>query len=543
MARSITRRTALKRIGSAGLLFGGAAVLPPWAAGNIPASRPPDSDHIIPRPRGWLVLPTGDNDHDNLAWALRHTDPGAKVKLVAGTYKIGSPIVVANFDGTLAGAGAAHTTLTCTDEYNYELWEADGAVGEPPPPFPRASVDGSRTKTPPVLIQFYKTPLQPSDDPAERANRIAIRNLRCRGAMVGEPWAFGNEVLCFNISNSTDWLNQSAPDTTRQDVVVQGVEVDGYRTKAFAPFDVACACITVLGGAITTSNYNLSGHAEDGDGLGFDNGGLLGVTPAEGDVTFRNCTFRNCRVGPGVVGYRDAKIRFQNITTDHCRGNCIQLIDIGNSRIRVQDCHLVCDSFLLPPVYAAGEEGVPSSLGCLVAIQGMGAVLGYPTNVQWLSLAYNPALHDETHPEHGPLGTWRPLGPPAAPKPTVLLVRGNSCISSTTPNTYCVHLVDLANLPPYGAPTLGAFVQDNSCQDSETCISLEHIHEGRVVDNRCASQAFGVELHNTTNAIVNDNRFGFPPDVDGCEIRILELGEKIDLSRVAPEAGVCVLQS
>jgi len=536
MSRSITRRTALKHIGTAGLLVGGAAVRPLWST----VDTPPDPDHIILRRRGWLVLPTGDDDRANLEWALRHTHPGGTVKLVAGTYKIGSPIVVANFDGTLAGAGAALTTMTCTDAYNYEVWEAGGGVGEPPLPFPRASVDRSSTKTPPVLIQFYKTPLQPGEDPAERANRIEIRDLRCRGAMVGEPWAFGNEVLCFNISNSTDWLNESSPETTRQDVVVQGVEVDGYRTEAFAPFDVACACITVLGGAITTSNYNLAGESEDRDGLGFANGGLLDVTPAEGNVTFRDCTFRNCRVGPGVVGYRDAEIWFQNITTDHCRGNCIQLIDIGNSRIRVQDCGLVCDSFLLPPELAAGQEGVPSSLGCVVAIQGMGAALGYPPNVQWLSLAYDVEAHD-AHPEAGPLGTWRPLGPAVAPEPSSLLVRGNSCISSTTASSYCIHLVDLANLA-FGALTLGAAVEGNSCQDSETCISLEHIHEGRIVDNQCTSQAIGVELHNTTQEIVKDNDFDFPSGVDGCEVRILELGEKIDLSRVAPEAGVCMLQ-
>jgi hypothetical protein len=526
----------LKRVGSAGLLVGGAAVLPLWSAVDIP----PDPDHIIPRPRGWRVLPTGDDDHDNLEWALQHTDPGGRVKLVAGIYKIGSPIVVANFHGTLAGAGAARTTMTCTDPYNYELWEANGRVGQPPPPFPRSSVNGSLTKTPPVLIQFYKTPLLPGEQPAERANRIEIRDLRCRGAMVGEPWAFGNEVLCFNISNSTDWLTESAPETTRQDVVVTGVEVDGYRTGVFAPFDVACACITVLGGVITTSNYDLAGDV-DGDGLGFANGGLLGVRPAEGDVTFRDCTFRNCRVGPGVVGYRDAKIRFQNITTNQCRGNCIQLIDIGNSRIRVQDCDLVCDSFLLPPEYAGGQDSVPSSLGCVTVIQGMGSALGYPANVQWLSLAYDEEAH-KAHPEAGPLGTWRPLGPPTAPEPTSLLVRGTSCISSTTPNTYCIHLADLANLA-FGTPALGAAVKDNSCEGSETCIGLEHIQVGRVVDNRCASQAFGVELHNCTQTIVEDNDFDFPSGVDGCEIRILELGEKIDLSRVAREVGVCILQA
>ena len=227
MFKPITRRTALKRIGSAGLLLGGAGVVPLSAARHIPAEPPPDPEHVLPRPRGWRVLPNGYDDHDNLEWALWHTDPGGKVELAAGVYKVGRPIVVADFDGTLAGAGAAHTTMTCTDLYNYELWEAEGSVGAPPPPFPRASVNGSFTKTPPVLIQFYKTPLQPGERPAERANRIEIRDLRCRGAMVGEPWAFGNEVLCFNIANSTDWLTETAPETTRQDVVVTGIEVGG----------------------------------------------------------------------------------------------------------------------------------------------------------------------------------------------------------------------------------------------------------------------------------------------------------------------------
>jgi hypothetical protein len=41
-------------------------------------------------------------------------------------------------------------------------------------------------KTAPVLIQFYKTPLVPGEDPAARANRIEIRNLRCRSVMIGE---------------------------------------------------------------------------------------------------------------------------------------------------------------------------------------------------------------------------------------------------------------------------------------------------------------------------------------------------------------------
>jgi hypothetical protein len=206
----------------------------------------------------------------------------------------------------------------------------------------------------------------------------------------------------------------------------------------------------------------------------------------------------------------------------------------------VHDCELVCDSFLLPPEYAAGEEGMPSSLGCVAVFQGMEAALGFPANIRWLSLAYDEAAR-AAHPEAGPLGPWRPAGPLAAPRPSLLSLRGNHCVSSTTPSTYCFHLIDLANLA-FGTPTLGASVRGNACQDSETCIALEHVHGGRVVANRCTSQAFGVELHDTTGAIVRDNTFDFPPDVVGCEVRVLELGEKLDPSRVLPEAGVCMLQ-
>ena len=102
------------------------------------------------------------------------------VMLVPGVYKIGSPIVVADFDGTLAGAGVARTTITCTDEFSYELWQQAGGDEENrPPDFPRVPVDGSLTKTPPTLMQFYKTPLRPGEDAADRANRIVIRDLRC----------------------------------------------------------------------------------------------------------------------------------------------------------------------------------------------------------------------------------------------------------------------------------------------------------------------------------------------------------------------------
>jgi hypothetical protein len=138
------------------------------------------NEHVV------LVLPTGHDDHDNLEWALRNTVSGGTVRLVPGTYKIGSPILVSDFDGRLAGAGAARTTITCTDEFSYELWEAPGGGKDrnepPPPPFPRRPIEGSTTRSAPALITFYKTPLQPGERPERRANRIEIRDIRCRGA-------------------------------------------------------------------------------------------------------------------------------------------------------------------------------------------------------------------------------------------------------------------------------------------------------------------------------------------------------------------------
>lgn len=61
-------------------------------------------------------------------------------------------------------------------------------------------------------------------------------------------------------------------------------------------------------------------------------------------------------------------------------------------------------------ILVGGASDVPSSLGRVVAVQGMGAVLGYPPNVQWAVLADNVETHAR-HPEAGPLGTWRPQGP------------------------------------------------------------------------------------------------------------------------------------
>jgi hypothetical protein len=503
----------------------------------------PDAAHLLRWGGGWKVLPTGHDDHDNLEWALRNTVSGGTVRLVPGTYKIGSPILVPDFDGRLVGAGAARTTITCSDEFSYELWEAPGGGKDrnepPPPPFPRRPIEGSTTRSAPVLINFYKTPLQPGERPESRANRIEIRNIRCRGAMKGELWAFGDEVLCINIVNSLDWHHpESAPATTRQDVLISGLEVDGYSTPSFGPFENACACVTVLGGPILTSNYDLTGDV-NGDALGLENGGLLGVTPAEGDVTFISCAFRNCRLGPGVVGHKNSLLRFENISTDGCRGNCLQIVDADNCQVSVRSGDLRCDSFVLPPELVGGVTDYPSSLGCVVALQGAFAAVGVPYNVRWHTLANDPVAH-AAHPEAGPLGTWRPLGPAAAPRRSVYEIADNQCESAMTPNTYCIHVIDAARVA-FGVETVRALVYGNRCEGSETCIALEHVDDGRVVFNECSSQAFGLELHNSRRAIVRNNSFEFPPS-GGCKIRVLELGEKIDFSRVVPGAGVCVLQ-
>jgi hypothetical protein len=543
MAKSISRRDFIGRMGAAGAIAGSVVASGRFSA-TAGAQEVPDAAHVFRRGRGWKVLPNGIDDHDNLEWALRNTSNGGVVRLVPGVYKIGRPIVVADFDGTLAGAGAARTTITCTDALNVELWEAPGGGkdrGEPKPrPFPRVPVNGSTTRTPPGVLLFYKTPLQPREHPSERANRIAIRNFRCRGSMAGEPWMFGDEVLCVAIVNSLDWNDpEGAPETTRQDVTISGVEVDGYSTPEFGPFENACACISVLGGLILTSDYDLEGDV-DGDAIGPANGGLLGVTPADGDVTIAGCSFRNCRLGPGVVGYRGGTVRLHNNTTDGCRGSCLQVLDASDARVLVRDNDLNCDAFLLPPELAGGATDIPSSLGCVVALQGVGAAIGQPSNVRFGALAFDEAAH-AAHPEAGPFGTWRPQGPAAAPRPSEFSIEDNACQSSETPNTYCVHLVDVANLA-FGSSTLRAVVRKNACAGSETCVSLEHMERGRVIHNECSSQAFGIELHDSERTWIVGNSFDFPLGGDGCEIRKLALGEKIDLSRVVPGAGVCLPQ-
>jgi hypothetical protein len=242
-----------------------------------------------------------------------------------------------------------------------------------------------------------------------------------------------------------------------------------------------------------------------------------------------------------VVGYTGGKLVWKNNTTDGCRANCLQIYEVGDSRVLVKDNNLQCDSFLLPPELAGGATDVPSSLGCMVVIQGLGAALGYPNNLRWAELALDPAAH-AAHPVAGPLRTWRPQGPRLVPLPSTMRVIGNDCQSSASENTYCFHIINLANRA-FGFPSVSATVRGNECSGSQTCISLKHADDVKVVRNECSSQAFGVELHNSPGAVVANNSFDFTEVADGCEIHTLSLGEKIDFSRVALGAGVCMLQN
>ena len=144
MIENISRRNFISGLGIAGAVAGTGFVLPTASTLASSSGPNPDEGHIQRRGRGFRVLPTGGDDRANLEWALCNTEPGGTVKLVAGTYKMSGAAVVPDFDGRLVGAGAGSTTLTCTDEYNYEVWESPGGgrdQGLPrPAPFPRVAV-------------------------------------------------------------------------------------------------------------------------------------------------------------------------------------------------------------------------------------------------------------------------------------------------------------------------------------------------------------------------------------------------------------------
>jgi hypothetical protein len=541
MTNKISRRKFVSNLGAATAVAGAGLALP---EGDARAN--PDPANIRPQGSGFKVFPTGGDDRDNIEWALTNVPAGATVRLVAGTFKLGSTAIVPNFNGKLLGAGSKKTTITCTDEYNYELWEAPGGgkdLGEPePPPFPRSPIPGSLTKTAPGMIFFYKTPLEAGEDPADRATSIEIRGIRCRSAMIGEEWSFGDEVLSFLIVNTVDFADLTAePEPTRQDVKIVDILVDGYATDEFPVFGNACACLTVIGSPVFTNNYDLTG-VTDGDGLGASNGALMGARPAEGDVTFRDCTFVNCRLGPGVVGHKDSDLLWDNVTTDGCRGNCLQLIDNSGCHMVVRNCDLFCDSFLLPPELTPGGlfTDIPSSLGCVMAIQGFAAAVGSPLNLRYLELALDPVAHAAGGLPSGPLGTWRPLGPAFIPAPSTLEIHNTRCRSPNTPNSYCFHVIDAANgflsMPSLG----GVSIHDNDCEGSQTCIGIEHTNDAVINKNKCDSTGFGIELHNSFNADIRDNKFmGGSTD---CAIHTLALGQKRDFYAVQG-TGVCTDQA
>ncbi len=544
MTNKISRRNFMAHVGVVGAAAGGGMLLPDSDVHGMGGAPNPDPTHLKPKHGGWEVKPNGVDDLASIEFALSNTAPGGMVKLKKGIFKFSGAASIPDFDGRFIGAGRDKTILTCSDEYNYELWEVPGGGKEQglpkPPPFPRRPVDGSTTKNAPGFLFFYKTPLNTGEDPADRANRIEIRDMACRGAMIGELWALGDEAICISISNTIDWHNPGIPlETTRQDVYISRVDAAGYATEEFGPFGNACACINVLGGLDLTDNYNLEGSV-DGDAIGLANGAIAAIRQAEGDVTFSDCRLKNCRLGPAIVGYRNGTLIFENISTDGCRADCVRFFDNSNCKLIVRDCDLSCDSFALPPEYAPnGATDQPSSLGCILAIQGLEAAIGWPQNLQWLSLAFDQAAHD-AHPEAGPLGTWRPQGPPKAPTPSTLRVTDNSCLSSETPNTYCVHVIDVTNLA-FGMPTISANIRRNNCNDSESCISLEHVDQALVRNNTCSSQSVGIELHNSANVETINNQFSFSNE-PGCEIRTLILGEKMDFSHVVPGAGTCSVQ-
>jgi hypothetical protein len=61
-------------------------------------------------------------------------------------------------------------------------------------------------------------------------------------------------------------------------------------------------------------------------------------------------------------------------------------------------------------------------------------------------------------------------------------------------------------------------VTDNALRWQPDRISVEHVNESRIIDNKCRSLQFGIELHDSLNSHTRDNRFRFPPGDAGCEM-------------------------
>ena len=92
MNRKISRRSFVTNLGVAGAAVGSGWLLPTTDARSQqgPQDSNPDPSHIRPKKGGFRVLPNGVDDHANLEWALRHSAAGGTVRLVAGTYKMGT---------------------------------------------------------------------------------------------------------------------------------------------------------------------------------------------------------------------------------------------------------------------------------------------------------------------------------------------------------------------------------------------------------------------------------------------------------------------
>jgi len=72
----------------------------------------PDPTHVVSDGSGgWELTPVSGDNWANLRFALNNTQPEGKVKLSAGTFTIRRNVFVANFQGTLEGAGMDETLI------------------------------------------------------------------------------------------------------------------------------------------------------------------------------------------------------------------------------------------------------------------------------------------------------------------------------------------------------------------------------------------------------------------------------------------------
>ena len=290
--------------------------------------------------------------------------------------------------------------------------EAAGRNEPPPPPFPRRPFEGSTTRSARVLST--STDAVATRERRRRANRIEIRDIRCRGAMKGElRWRRG-AVHQYRqqrgLAPPGERAGHDAPG--RGDI---GLEVDSYSTPSFVLRD--CMPASPFWRPDPDVELRFGGRRE-----------RRRARPRERRTARRHARgrrrhvqivhvqelpprTRRCRSQEQPLALRENLYRRlpRQLPAD-CR--CRQLPGVGARG------NLRCDSFILPPELVGGVTDYPSSLGCVVALQGAFAAVGVPYNVRWHALANDPVAH-AAHPEAGPLGTWRPLGPAAAPRGSV----------------------------------------------------------------------------------------------------------------------------